>query len=253
MLEGKKAIVTGAGSGLGQSISVRLAAYGATVIGTDVNEDGQAETKALAGDAFEALHHDVTKTQDWDAVFGAAFQEGICDILVNNAGIADMTTIPDMSLEQFRKSCAVNLLGPFAGTKAFIERVRAAAGGQPAQASIINITSVAVKKTFPIYTAYGPSKAALGNLTKALAVEMGRKGDFIRVNAIAPGPIRTPMTEGVDPTPWEERDHRMLQLIPLKRYGEKNDIAEAAAFLASERSKFMTGYTVPVDGGWSDI
>lgn len=254
MLEGKRALITGAGSGLGQSIAAHFAALGAFVIATDVDTQGLEDTQSLiASDHFEGVHHDVSAPNDWQRVIGAAFADAPCDILVNNAGVADLTSFSHMTLERFQRSCAVNLLGPFAGSKLFIEASRKAADGQPAYASIINITSIVVERMIPGACAYGTSKAALKNLTKALAVEMGRKGDFIRVNAVAPGPIRTPMTEGASDVPWEERDHSFLALIPQQRYGEPEEVAKAAAYLASDASKFTTGATIHVSGGWSDL
>ncbi|MEO0412051.1 MAG: SDR family oxidoreductase [Pseudomonadota bacterium] len=254
MLEGKRALVTGAGSGLGQAIASHFAALGAFVIGSDVDAQGLKETQDLAAAGhFEGIHHDVTQPDDWQKVIGAAFESGSCDILVNNAGVADLTSFSNMTLERFQRSCAVNLLGPFAGSKLFIEAARKAFSEKPAYASIINITSIVVERMIPGACAYGTSKAALKNLTKALAVEMGRKGDFIRVNAVAPGPVRTSMTEGAADVPWDERDHSFLNLIPLQRYGEKEDVAKAAAYLASDASKFTTGATIHVSGGWSDL
>lgn len=255
-LEGKKAIITGAGSGFGRAMAHHFARAGANVVGTDIDADALENTGALLKQeslAFNGLTHDVTAVDGWDSVLNAAFEEGPCNILVNNAGIADLADFSSMTLEAFQKVCAVNIRGPFAGTKAFVERVRAAADNVPAKASIVNITSIAAKRSMPGFAAYGPSKAGLANLTKALAVELGLKGDFIRVNAVAPGPVRTPMTEGISDVPWDQRGHHVLRAIPLRRYGEIEEVAKAALYLASDRAKFVTGHTIPVDGGWGDI
>lgn len=255
-LKGKKALITGAGSGFGQAMCHLFASEGAQIIGTDVHADGLSQTRALLeadGLKFVGLEHDVTQPAAWAAALDEAFSGAPCDILVNNAGIAKLTSFADMSLKDFQSVCSVNILGPFAGCKLFVERARAAAGDAPARASIVNVTSVAIKRSLPSFTAYGPSKAGLGGLTKALAVELGFKGDFIRVNAVAPGPVRTPMTEGAIDAPWEERDHRIVKAIPLKRYGEIDEVAKAALYLASERAKFVTGHTISVDGGWGDV
>lgn len=256
LLSGRRAIITGAASGFGRAMAHIFAQAGADVVGTDLNQDGLAETQALLADdglPFEALEHDVTSPASWNTVIETAFQNGPCDILVNNAGVAKLQRFGEMSLETFQSVCNVNILGPFAGTKLFVEQVRAAAGEAPARASIVNITSIAAKKSLPVFTAYGPSKAGLANLTKALAVELGLKGDFIRVNAVAPGPVRTPMTEAAADLPWEERDHSLVKAIPIARYGEIEEVAKAALYLASDRAKFVTGHTIPVDGGWGDI
>lgn len=255
-LKGKKALITGAGSGFGQAMCHLFASQGAHVIGTDVNAEGLAKTQALleASDLqFDHQSHDVTDPGGWVTALDHAFEGAPCDILVNNAGVAKLSSFASMSLEDFQTVCSVNLLGPFAGCKLFVERARAASGDDPARASIVNITSVAIKRSLPAFAAYGPSKAGLGGLTKALAVELGLKGDFIRVNAVAPGPVRTPMTEGAVDAPWEERDHRIVKAIPLHRYGEIEEVAKAALYLASDRAKFVTGHTISVDGGWGDV
>ncbi|MEM7570601.1 MAG: SDR family oxidoreductase [Pseudomonadota bacterium] len=254
MLDGKRAIITGAASGIGREIATHFAQHGAYVIGTDLNEQGLEETRsALPQGHFEAIAHDVTNPDDWSKVISRAFGDAPCHVLVNNAGIADLASFSQMTLERFQRTNAINLLAPFAGSKMFIEAARKAASPEPAYASIINMTSVAAERVIPGSCAYSTSKGALKNLTKALAVEMGRKGDFIRVNAVAPGPVRTPMTEGVSDVPWEERDHSPLAVIPLQRHGQKSEIAKAVVHLASDKSKFTTGATIHVDGGWSDI
>lgn len=254
-LSGKKAMITGAGSGLGQTIANVFARAGAHVVCTDRDEAGLKQTAAqLSAEGYECtvVVHDVTQEASWSHAIAKAFDDAPCDILVNNAGIVRFASLTSMSLDDFQAVCNVNILSPFAGTKLFVEALRKAADGAPAKGSIVNLTSVAVRHTFPGWAAYSSSKAALGNLTKALAVELGLKGDFIRVNAVAPGPVRTAMTEAVSETPWEERDHTILDGIPLHRYGEKEEVAKAALYLASDRAKFVTGYTLPVDGGWGD-
>lgn len=256
VLSGKRAIITGAASGFGQAMAHIFAQAGAEVVGTDVNQEGLAQTQALLADdgySFEGIEHDVTSPASWESAIKLAFVKRPCDILVNNAGVAKLERFSDMSLETFQAVCGVNILGPFAGTKLFVEQVRKAAGEGPARASIVNVTSIAAKKSLPVFTAYGPSKAGLANLTKALAVELGLKGDFIRVNAVAPGPVRTPMTEAAADLPWEERDHSIVKAIPMARYGEIKEVAKAALYLASDKAKFVTGHTIPVDGGWGDI
>ncbi|MEM6682026.1 MAG: SDR family oxidoreductase [Pseudomonadota bacterium] len=255
-LAGKTAFVTGAGSGFGRAISHAFARSGAAVFAADIDEAGLAETQAQAAASKLTLQTaalDVTDEASWDAALAHAFDGQSCDILVNNAGVAVIKSFSSMTLEDFQSVNSVNLIGAFMGAKAFIEKARAAAGDEAARGSIINISSVTAKRILPGFSAYATSKAALSNLTRALAVELGRKGDFFRVNAIAPGLARTAMTEGFDETPWDERDHSYLNTIPLSRYAQTQEVAKAALYLASERSKFVTGYILPVDGGLGDV
>jgi len=255
-LDGRTAFVTGAGSGFGCAIARQFAQAGARVFGADIDSDGLAQTKAQVeadGFDFAAVEHDVRDEASWRAGLDAAFKDGRCDILVNNAGIATIKSFSSMTLDDFQGVNAVNLIGNFIGTKLFVEKLRASYDGAPAHGAVINISSVTAKRPMPGFCAYAPSKAAVSNLTRALAAELGLKGDFIRVNAVAPGLARTNMTKDWIHTEDDGSDDPTVEGVPIKRFAETAEVAKAALYLASDRAKFVTGYVLPVDGGLGDI
>lgn len=235
-LSGKVALVTGAASGIGAAIRARFEAEGAAVLGTDLG----------GGDGLFA--QDVTDEGGWDAAIAACVdRHGRLDILVSNAGTAQAGPIVELELETFRAQARVHVEGAFLGTRAAVRQMRAQ--GSPARGSIILMASVAGLKPILQTTAYGTAKAAMIHLARAVGVEVGRKGDLIRVNAICPGGTRTAMTEALyDDAYWA--DSANFADLPLRDYCRPEDIAEAALYLASDESAFMTATHLTVDGGW---
>lgn len=234
-LDGKVVLVTGAASGIGAATVRLIRARGGIAIGTD-----------LAGADFD---HDVTDPAAWDhAIAHVVAEHGRLDGLVSNAGIASWGALPDLDLEDFRKSYRVTVEGAFIGIQKAVAQFRRQ--GSPAQGSIVVTTSVMAMQAAPGTTSYAVTKAALQNMARAIGVELGRKGDFIRVNAVAPGPVRTPMLAGAmpagaldDPATWAD--------VPLKEPCEPEDVAETIAFLLSDEASFMTATVSTLDGGWS--
>ncbi len=236
-LSGKVALVTGAASGIGAACAALLADRGARVLGTDIRpQPGQ-------------FAHDVTSEAGWDAaVAECVARHGRLDILVSNAGTADFGTIIDMDMAKLREQARVHVEGAFLGIRAAVAQMRLQ--GSPAHGSIIVIASIAGLKPIMQTTTYGTAKAAQINMCRAVGVELGRKGDFIRVNAVCPGGTRTAMTEeafGGDEY-WDRPDS--FARLPLKDYARPLDIAEQVAFLASDDASFITAAHHVVDGGW---
>jgi 3alpha(or 20beta)-hydroxysteroid dehydrogenase len=245
-LSGKVALVTGAASGIGAAILALFEREGAQVLGTDIRATG-----AL-------FPHDVTDEAQWDAAIAECVARfGRLDILVSNAGTAQAGPIVDLELAAFREQARVHVEGAFLGMKAAVAQMRRQAKacqtedgqGSPATGSLITIASVAGIKPIMQTTAYGTAKAALINMTRAIGVEVGRKGDLIRANAVCPGGTKTAMTLAMfDESYWA--DPANFEALPLKDYCRPEDIAEAALHLASDATEFMTASTVTVDGGW---
>lgn len=224
-LEGKVAIVTGAARGQGAAEAARFVSEGAHVFGADV----------LAADG---VHHlDVCSAASWEALVGQVVAEhGRIDVLVNNAAIHRSSPIADMDEGEFRRVLDVNLVGPFLGIQAVVPHM-------PRGASIVNVASLNGLAAQPGTSAYTASKFGVRGLTRAAALDLGPAG--IRVNAILPGVIRTPMIATI----VEQREPQLAAGHPLGRIGEPTDVASAAVFLASEESSWMTGSDVVVDGG----
>jgi len=235
-LAGKVALVTGAASGIGAATKALFEAEGAQVLGTDIHAAG------------DLLAHDVTDEAQWEAAVGECVRRfGRLDILVSNAGTAQAGPIVDLDLAAFREQARVHVEGAFLGMKAAVAQMRRQ--GSPATGSIISIASVAGLKPIMQTTAYGTAKAALINLTKAVGVELGRKGDLIRVNAVCPGGTKTAMTLAMfDESYWADRAN--FADLPLKDYCRPGDIADACLYLASDDSEFLTASHLVVDGGW---
>ena len=167
---------------------------------------------------------------------------------MSNAGVADYGSLFDIDMEVFRRSYRINVEAAFIGIQKVVAQFRAQ--GSPAQGAIVATSSVMASQAAPGIATYAASKAALQNMARAIGVELGRKGDFIRVNAVAPGPVRTPMLAAAlppgaldDPASWAD--------VPLKEACEPEDVAEAIAFLLSEEASFMTSSVLTLDGGWS--
>ncbi len=236
-LGGKVALVTGAASGIGAACAALLVARGASVLGTDI---------APAAGQFA---HDVTDEAAWEAaVAECVARHGRLDILVSNAGTADSGSIIDMDMARLRQQTRVHVEGAFLGIRAAVAQMRRQS--TPAHGSIIVIASIAGLKPIMQTSTYGTAKAAQINMARAIGVELGRKGDFIRVNAVCPGGTRTPMTEasfGGDDY-WNNTAN--FARLPLKDYAQPEDIAEQVAFLASDDSSFITAAHHIVDGGW---
>jgi 3alpha(or 20beta)-hydroxysteroid dehydrogenase len=228
-LAGKVAIVTGAARGQGRAEAERFAAEGAHVIAGDV----LPEVKELPG----GVHLDVTSADSWAAAVALAVERhGRLDVLVNNAGIHHAAPVHEMAIADFQRVLDVNLLGPFLGIQAVVPHMRTGS-------SIINVSSLNGLASQARTAAYTSSKFGLRGLTKTAALDLGPLG--IRVNAILPGVIRTPMVSYV----VDEREAELAAGLPLGRIGEPMDIAAAAVFLASDESAWITGIDLPVDGG----
>ena len=250
---GKVALISGAATGLGQSMAVRLSAEGARVAVADIDtargNDVVAEIQSAGGEAvFVSL--DVTNEEAWRAAVAAVESAyGRLDILVNNAGIAIAESVDKMSLKDWRAVMAVNIDGVFLGTKHAVAAMRRAGGG-----SIINISSILGLTGEEKLSAYCASKGAVRLFTKAVALECARDGSAIRVNSIHPGYIHTAMME--DTCRRDYGDIRtglaeLGKLHPIGRVGEPEEIAAGVLYLASDESKFVTGSELAIDGGYT--
>jgi NAD(P)-dependent dehydrogenase (short-subunit alcohol dehydrogenase family) len=239
----KIALVTGAARGIGLATAKRFLAEGWRVALLDVEGDLLAKAAADIGrsDDTLALTCDVSDASAIHAAMsGIAQRFGRLDALVNNAGIAVFAPLMETSDQDWSRVLEVNLTGPFICTKAAVPLMREAGGG-----AIVNITSISAVRASTLRSAYGTSKAGLAHLTKQLAVELASLG--IRVNAVAPGPVDTAMAKEVH-TPEIRADYH--DAIPLNRYGLEEELAEAIFFLCSERSSYITGQILAVDGGF---
>ena len=239
----KVALVTGAARGIGLAVARRFLREGWRVALLDI--EGEQLRGAVAAltdpDNTLALHCDVSDAAAVaDAVEAVERRFGRFDALVNNAGVAVFAPVLETSDEDWNRILAVNLTGPFLCTKAAAPLMREHGGG-----AIVNITSISAVRASTLRSAYGTSKAGLAHLTKQLAVELAALG--IRVNAVAPGPVETAMAKAVH-TPEIRADYH--DAIPLNRYGLEEELAEAVFFLCSERSSYITGQILAVDGGF---
>src|SRR5579862_4048027 len=252
-LRGQKALVTGANSGIGDSVARHLAAAGAaTVVNYVVNpESAQAivdDIKAAGGDAI-ALQADVSKEDQVQAMFKQMFDVyGTIDILVNNAGLQRDSAFHDMTLDQWNFVIGVNLTGQFlCAREAIREFLRR--GMRPeissALGKIVCMSSVHEIIPWGSHANYASSKGGILMLMKSLAQELGPKK--IRVNSIGPGAIKTPINRSAWDTP--EAEAKLLTLIPYERVGEAPDIGRAAVWLASDESDYVHGVTLFIDGG----
>ncbi|MFF4953468.1 glucose 1-dehydrogenase [Streptomyces chattanoogensis] len=239
-LDGKVAVITGAGRGQGAAEARLFVRAGARVVITDVREEEGRAVAAGLGGAAVFVRHDVTDAAGWETVTRTAVSSfGRLDILVNNAALWRTAPVDTETEENFALLLRVNLLGPFLGIKAVVPELRTAGGG-----SIVNISSTAGLKGLPGHAAYGASKFGLRGLTRSAAVDLA--GDRIRVNSVHPGVIDTPMVAGALGPERGERDHPR---VPLRRIGRPDEVAELVRYLASDASAYITGAELAVDGG----
>ncbi len=249
-IQGKVALITGAGSGIGRTTALLFAREGASVVAADFNPEGNAETifliEAQGGEAM-AVQLDVTSAGEMEAAVQKTLDRfGKLDVMYNNAGTGENhTSLLNLAESEWDRVFAVNTKGVFLGLKyGAAAMLKAGQGG-----SIINTASVAGIIGNPGYCAYAASKAACIHLTKTAALEFARAN--IRINAIAPTFISTPMLQAAvsthrDP---ERALQKLAKVIPLGRLGTTDEIANAALFLASDESSFMTRAVLVLDGG----
>lgn len=231
------ALVTGAAGGQGRATVEKLRAKGYSVAACDLRgEELAAVVAAVGDDAVIGLKLDVTDPAQWESAVGAVVDRfGGLTTLVNNAGLLHRAALAEETVEDFESSWRVNCLGPFLGMRAALEQLKKAEN-----AAIVNICSTGAIRPFPRHCAYGSAKWALRGLTQTAAAELGPVG--IRVNAVFPGPIATPMLD-------ETVQRRLTALAMFGRLGQPAEIADAVAFLVSPEASFITGSELVVDGG----
>jgi len=242
-LEGKFALVTGAGSGMGHAIVDRFCREGARVLAVDIS-GAQNDVAAEVGDACIPFQADVAQSDDVQAMLEKARSEfGGLHVLCNNAGIQgpiiEVTEYPEDAYEQVM---AVNARGVFLGMRYGIPLLLDSGGG-----SIVNTASMAAVVAFPQLLAYCASKGAVRMMTKAAAIEYADKG--VRVNCFCPGTIMTGMLSGMP----EDYIDAVVEANPVKRVGQPREIADLALFLASDESSFITGTEILIDGGYTAL
>jgi NAD(P)-dependent dehydrogenase (short-subunit alcohol dehydrogenase family) len=243
LLEGKVAVITGAGSGMGRASVEVFAREGARVVAADVSGNEKV-TAANVGSGVLPVHCDVSQEADVAAMMQAAIDEfGRLDAVLNVAGIAAPAMLADADLEHYEQLMAVDLRGVFLGTKHAIRTMlETEAGG-----SIINWSSLGGLNTSMATSVYSAAKAGVISFTKSAAVEYGRQG--IRANCVCPGYIHTEMSAPGEEIPGMLKT--MVKKAALGRGGQPQEVAEVAAFLASDRASFVSGAIIPIDGGWA--
>jgi 3-oxoacyl-[acyl-carrier protein] reductase len=244
MLEGARALVTGAGRGIGRAIAVRLARGGARVAAADIMKDELEKTAALVRDAGGealAIIADVSKQEDVERMVAEAVGAfGGLDVLVNNAGVSTAGFIESVKDSDVERVLSVNLVGALRVTRAAAPHLKKSGRGR-----IINISSVEGIRGSGLVPVYSSSKAGLLGLTRSNAIELARFN--VTVNAVCPGPIDTAM---LAPLMADQRfREKVAKGVPLKRLGRPEDVAAAVAFFASEEAGFITGNALVVDGG----
>lgn len=250
MLEGNVAIITGASSGIGRAAASVFARYGAKVVLADINEkDGEAAAGRVREEGGDALFvaTDVSRASDVEALVARTVERyGRLDCAFNNAGIdGTIGTIAECTEENWDRTLAVNLKGVFLCMKYEIQAMLKQGGG-----AIVNTASVAGLVGLASIPAYVVSKHGVVGLTKAAALEWSQRG--IRVNALCPGAIRTPLLESA----FQQgvlSEAGMIAAHPIGRLGSTDEVAEAAAWLCSEKASFVTGLAMPTDGGYVAI
>lgn len=239
MLKDKVAIVTGGGRGIGRGISLALAKEGCFVIVSDINNKDCLKVASEIGSKAIAFKCDVSQKKEVDEMVSLAVEKfGKLDILVNNAGIFPFTPFMDMSESDWDRVISVNLKSIFLCSQAAVKQMKE--GGK-----IVNISSIAAFVGFSGLVHYCASKGGINGMIRALALELAPMK--INVNNIAPGAIETP---GASQGMTEELKKQTIAGIPWARMGKPEDIAEAVVFLSSERSDYITGQTIIVDGGY---
>lgn len=239
LLDGKNAIITGGGQGIGAAIAHRLATEGAQIAITDLNESAAADVIGGLPTKGIAARADVCDLAAMEGAFARCADElGSVDILVNNAGITRDATIRKMSLDEWDAVLSVHLKGAFIATKLAGSYMRPRKSG-----AIVNLSSMSGKVGNIGQANYSSAKAGLVGLTKVAAKEFAR--DNVRVNAVQPGLIRTAMTEALREDIWNQK----LAEIPMGRAGEPDEVANVVLFLVSDLASYMTGGVLEIAGG----
>lgn len=239
-LSGKVAIITGAARGMGAATSARFVAEGARVVVTDIDKDAGLAFAESLGAAAEFVQLDVGDETEWSSVVEAAEEKhGSIDILINNAGFSQVGSVEDFALKDFDGMVRVNQLGVLLGMRAVLAPMRRAGRG-----SIVNVASAAALHGLAGLVVYSGTKFAVRGMSQAAATELAP--DNIRVNMIHPGATDTAMHQQ-NSAEWKAA---LLANIPLNRFGQPEDIAEMALFLASDSSSYITGSDFVVDGGF---
>jgi NAD(P)-dependent dehydrogenase (short-subunit alcohol dehydrogenase family) len=250
-LKDKVALVTGGASGIGLATVDLFAREGATVLFSDVNRELAAaavDSLAAKGLRTEFMYQDVSDADGWRRIADdIARRYGRLNVLVNNAGIALIGTVEEASIDDWRRTMAINLDGVFLGTQAAIALMKDGGG------SIVNVSSIEGIVGEPVVAAYNASKGGVRIFTKSAALHCADRGYPIRVNSIHPGFVATPMVSGAVATMGEQagaafRDD-VLRRIPVSRFATPEEIAYPILFLASDESRYMTGAELVVDGG----
>ncbi len=243
-LDGKIALVTGGGSGLGKADCLQMAAEGATVYVTDIDQAAaQAVADGIGGNAV-ALKHDVASESDWIAVYARIDADhSRLDILVNNAGIVVVADPEETTIEQFERVMSVMCTGVFLGCKFGLPLLAKSQSG-----SIINMSSTASHIGYPPFFAYSAAKGAVRSMSKSIAVHCQDKGYKVRCNTLHPSSIETPMVQGAEGRAGEEHDIPD-GVLPAGATGSPSDVANLVVYLSSDEARFLTGGEYIIDNG----
>jgi 3-oxoacyl-[acyl-carrier protein] reductase len=245
-LSGKVAVVTGASKGIGAGIAKGLSAAGASVVvnyaSSREGADRVVADIAAHGGKAIAVQGDVSKAEDVKRLFEETRKAfGTLDVLVNNAGVYDFKPLEEVTEDEFHREFNVNVFGPIIATKTALRHFG------PAGGSVINISSVASETPVPNSVVYSATKSAVDSITRVLAKELGSRN--IRVNTIAPGGVETEGTHSAGVI-GSDFQRQMIAVTPLGRFGQPDDIAQVAVFLASDDARWLTGERIAASGGF---